>query len=142
MGLIVLDSGVIIGVLTSADVHHTAATAALSMVTGDPHRTLMLPASGYAEVLVHPFRAPDAHAAVAKVDAYLRALPVAINPMTEQIAKQAARLRAQHRVLRLPDALVIATALDNGAERILTTDDRWPIIPGLSVEVIERSPPT
>jgi predicted nucleic acid-binding protein len=35
----------------------------------------------------------------------------------------AARLRAQHgRVLRLPDALVLATAAVLGADRVMTTD--------------------
>jgi hypothetical protein len=37
--------------------------------------------------------------------------------------------------VRLPDALVIATALELGAERVTTTDGRWPTLP-LRVEVV------
>jgi hypothetical protein len=44
-------------------------------------------------------------------------------------------LRAEHNSLRLPDALVIATALAVEANVLLTTDRRWPNFP-LRVEVI------
>jgi hypothetical protein len=37
----------------------------------------------------------------------------------------AAELRAQHRSLRLPDALVIATGIVDDASVILTGDARW-----------------
>jgi predicted nucleic acid-binding protein len=43
-----------------------------------------------------------------------------------EIATAAARLRARHRSLRLPDALVIATASVRRADRLVTTDRRWP----------------
>jgi predicted nucleic acid-binding protein len=46
----------------------------------------------------------------------------------------AAQLRAQHGPrLRLPDALVVATALELSADRLLTTDKRWPDV-GLKLE--------
>src|SRR2546428_547383 len=49
---------------------------------------------------------------------------IRIEPLNEQIAERAARLRAHHRTLRLPDALVLATAdaLDATA---LTCDRSW-----------------
>ncbi|MHB8460746.1 MAG: hypothetical protein ACYDB6_11915 [Candidatus Limnocylindrales bacterium] len=46
-------------------------------------------------------------------------------------------MRARHGSrLRLPDALVVATAIAIGGERVITTDSRWPRLP-LRVEVIQ-----
>ncbi len=133
MALTILDAGVVIAILDGSDVHHDAAIAAVAtaMDRGDD---LVLPASAYAEVLVAPHRrGPDA---VATVDEFVDALPGDVEPATRAIAAQAAELRAQHGTgLRLPDALVIATALALGAERVLTTDAGWPRLP-ITVEVI------
>lgn len=41
-------------------------------------------------------------------------------------ARQAARLRADHRSVKLPDAFVIATAITHNADALLTTDRGWP----------------
>ncbi|MGH3714537.1 MAG: type II toxin-antitoxin system VapC family toxin [Micromonosporaceae bacterium] len=43
----------------------------------------------------------------------------------EEVAVQAAALRAKHRSLRLPDALVIAVGIVDDASMILTADKRW-----------------
>jgi predicted nucleic acid-binding protein len=89
---------------------------------------LAIPASAYAEVLVGPFR--QGASAVAKVDEFLAALPARVEPATREIAATAARLRAQHGTkLRLPDALVVATAVELGAAQLLTTDGGWPSLP-------------
>jgi predicted nucleic acid-binding protein len=73
---------------------------------------------------------------VATVDAFVTALPARIEPLSTEIARQAAELRAIHgSVLRLPDALVLATAKTLGAQWVLTTDRRWPEV-GVGVEEI------
>ena len=41
-------------------------------------------------------------------------------------ATDAAALRAKHGSLKLPDALVIATARMLGADLLVTTDRKWP----------------
>ena len=131
--MIVLDAGVVIAVLDATDVHHQAAREALSAALLDPVE-LVLPASAYAEVLVAPSRAGAA--AVATVDAFIDGLPARIEPTSRAIAASAAALRARHgSALRLPDALVIATAEVLRAERVLTTDARWPRL-DLQVEVL------
>jgi predicted nucleic acid-binding protein len=124
MGLIVLDAGVVIGLLDAGDSHHAGARAALTALLADAH-DLVLPASAYAECLVSPSRrGPDA---VAIVDQFLDTLPARIEPVSRTIAAAAAGLRARHGpALRLPDALVVATALELDAEAIVTTDARWP----------------
>lgn len=126
MDLIVLDAGVIIAVLDSSDTHHNSARDALG-VELDRGSSLVLPASAYAEVLVAPFRRDGDSASV--VDSLIDALPATVQAVTRAIARAAAELRAQHGSrLRLPDALVVATAAELGADRILTTDRRWPTL--------------
>lgn len=129
----VLDAGVVIAILDSSDVHHAAAAAAVTRARerGD---TLVLPSSAYAECLVSPYRhGPEA---VAVVDSFVDALPARVEPASRAIASTAAELRARHAgALRLPDALVVATALVVGADRLLTTDAGWPALP-VPVEVL------
>lgn len=127
MGLIVLDAGIVIAALDGSDAHHAAAIAALreARASGDE---LVVPASAYAESLVGPSR--RGNDAVATVDAFLDALPAAIAPASREIGREAAALRAAHgSALRLPDALVLATARVLGASLTLTTDAGWPATP-------------
>ena len=135
MALTVLDAGVVIAILDASDVHHQAALAGVKSAV-DRGDELVLPASAYAEVLVAPHR--RGRQAVATVEAFVDALPARVEPATRAIAAIAAELRARHGAkLRLPDSLVVATALGLGAERVLTTDARWPRLP-VTVEVIRQ----
>lgn len=124
MGLTVLDAGVIIGLLDGNDAHHAAAREAIASALRD-EQELVLPASAYAECLVAPSRrGPDA---IAIVDEMLDSLPVRVEPIVRATAAAAAGLRAVHGgSLRLPDALVVATALALDADRVITTDGGWP----------------
>ena len=133
MGLTVLDAGVVIALLDAADTHHVAAVASIR-VARERGDDLVLPASAYAECLVSPHRrGPDA---VGVDYAFLDPLPARVEPADRSIAAAAAALRAVHGpALRLPDALVIATALARGANRILTTDAGWPAVP-VEVEIL------
>lgn len=133
MALTVLDAGVVIAVVEQSDLHHDAAHRAVGAAL-DAGQRLVLPAAAYAEVLVKPSRAGGD--AVSIIDEFIDALPAAVEPITRPIAAEAARLRAMHgRALRLPDALVIATARSIGASQILTTDAGWPAV-GVSTIVI------
>ncbi len=133
MALTVLDAGVVIAMLDATDAHHSVARAALreALDRGD---ALVLPASAYAECLVGPLRrGPEA---AATVDAFVQALPARVEPVTRSIARAAAVLRARHgRAVRLPDALVLATAIELQAHRLLTTDAGWPLL-DVPVQVI------
>ena len=131
MGLTVVDAGIIIGVLDGADAHHDAAVRLLSKVIDEDDR-IAVPASAYAEALVGPARrGPSARRVV---DEFLADMAADVEPITRQSAARAAELRATHgRRLKLPDALVVAVAMHLKADRILTTDRRWPKLP---VEVL------
>ncbi len=137
MGLTVLDAGILIAILDAHDVHHrTSRDAVAAALQGGA--TLVLPASGYAEVLVAPFR--RGAEAASEVDAFVDALPAVVEPATRTVARAAAELRARYaNRLRLPDALVVATAIELGADRVITTDAGWPDLP-VSVEVVGPAP--
>ncbi|MEL6890149.1 MAG: PIN domain-containing protein [Actinomycetota bacterium] len=123
MGLTHLDAGAIIGFLDGDDAHHDAAHAALAGAL-DHGESLGIAASALAECLVGPARRrPEA---VDLVRTMIDRLPVSVVNLGAEIATQAAALRARHRTLKLPDALVIATAETSCADRLITTDQHWP----------------
>lgn len=123
MGLTVLDAGVIIGFLDANDAHHAKARVALGEAR-DRNDRLVIPASAFAQILVGPSR-KGTDAVVAVRDLVDR-VPIAIEPLHAEIAAAAAVLRARHRSLKLPDALVIATAGHLDADHLITTDREWP----------------
>ena len=63
--------------------------------------------------------------AVRRTDAFVDAIIDSVEPIDREIAKRAAKLRASHQTIRLPDALVLATGQARGASTILTADRRW-----------------
>lgn len=118
MALIILDASVVIAHLNPADALHARAVSAFTAVASE---VLLLPASALAETLVAPARRGRLADARAAIDAMM----IRIAPLTDAVAERAAGLRAAHRALRLPDALVIATGEHLDAESILTADRRW-----------------
>lgn len=133
MDLTILDAGVVIAILNADDAHHDGARRSLAAIRDRGDR-LVVPASAYAEILVAPLRQNAASGDV--VDRFLEALPASVEPATREIAHRAAELRASHGSrLRLPDALVVATAIALDASRVLTTDAGWPDV-GITVEVV------
>lgn len=133
MGSLVLDSSVLIALLTAADPHHEAARAAL---TEAPESDVLIPAVAYAEAMVGPFRAGGSE--LRKAEQFFATLPGRIEPVSAVIARTAARLRAATPALRLPDALILATGEELRAEAILTADARWTEI-SKRVRVVRRA---
>ena len=84
-----------------------------------------------AEVLVKPFADDN----VALQQLYIEALQarptLRIVPVTRDILIAAARLRAQHTALKMPDALHAATALAEGTQIFISNDARFVAVPGL-----------
>lgn len=109
MEALILDASVLIGLLDSADAHHARAVDDVEVADRDGHR-LLLPASAYSETLV-------AFARVRRLEEAreaITAMGITIVPLTDKIAERAAELRARHTSLRLPDAIVLATAQEIG----------------------------
>jgi predicted nucleic acid-binding protein len=115
---LVLDASVLIGLLDTADAHHERSIDAVEAAdrTG---RQLLVPASAYSEALVAFARAgriDDAREAIASMG-------ISVTPLNEAIAERSAELRARHERLRLPDAIVLATARELGGH-LLSYDQR------------------
>lgn len=118
MGSLILDASVLIGLLDAADAHHERAVTAVDCADQAGHR-LVAPSSAYSEALVAFARAGrlvDARDAIA-------AMGIEVTPLTAAMAERAAQLRADHKHLRLPDAIVVACSRELGGE-LLTYDDR------------------
>lgn len=135
MGLIHLDAGVVIGFLDGDDAHHPAARLVLAEALRDGDQVAMA-ASAFAECLVGPSHRGDA--AVQVVRDLFERLPISIVALDQDTAVVAARLRSAHRSLRLPDALVIATAMRREADQLITTDRRWPTARALRLKIAIR----
>jgi predicted nucleic acid-binding protein len=115
---LILDASVVIGLLDTADPHHERAIVDVGAADVEG-RQLLLPASAYSETLVAFARArrlEDARRAIA-------AMGITVVSLTGTIAERAAELRARHSRLRLPDAIVLATADEVGG-RLLSYDRR------------------
>lgn len=122
MALVVLDAGVVIAALDTADANHAAAVAALRRHASDDVR---IPASALAEALV----APSRRGVIREVRETIESLGLAVAPLDEETAVVAAALRARRRTVRLPDALVAATGESLEADLVLTTDRRLARLP-------------
>jgi predicted nucleic acid-binding protein len=131
VGLIHLDAGVVIGLLDADDAHHDSANAALARVMRTGDRVAMA-ASAFAECLVGPQRRGPR--AVAVVDDVVDRLPIEIVERDREIARTAPSLRATHTQVRQPDALVLATAMEESADELLTTDRKWPTARALKLD--------
>jgi predicted nucleic acid-binding protein len=115
---LILDASVLIGLLDTEDEHHARSVDDVEQadLAG---RQLLAPASAYSESLVafaRINRLPAAREAIG-------GMGIAAVPLTDAIAERAAELRARYHSLRLPDALVLATAEEHGGT-LLTYDDR------------------
>ena len=130
MALTVFDAGIVIAGFESENVHPERAAAAVgaTIARGD---TMLLPASAYAELMVRPAAGGDK--LLARADDAVDDLGILVVPADRDTARAAARLRAKHRSLRLPDALVIATAIILDADHLLTTDKAWKRLRNLGV---------
>ena len=117
MALTLVDAGVVIALLDPDDEHHGAARNCFAEHESD---RLLLAASAYAEALVAPARVGRTDEVRARIAELIEVLP-----LDAETAEVAARLRATHPALRLPDALVLASAEITQADVVLTTDRRW-----------------
>jgi predicted nucleic acid-binding protein len=119
---IALDSSVLIYHLEDAEPYSSLTEIALGAVAeGAP--AAVLSTISVTELLVKPF-ADGREDRVAVFEKFVLSLPnAAIVPPGYRAAREAARLRARYD-LRTPDALLLATAIDEKAEAFLTNDGR------------------
>lgn len=119
MPVVVLDSSVVVALLSPTDTLHDSAVLEVAGRELAGAR-LLVPAVAWAEVFTGAVR--RGADGVAALRAFREHAIHAVVPVDEQVAEEAARLRADGPGLRLPDALVVATGRTTGAEVVLTGD--------------------
>jgi predicted nucleic acid-binding protein len=120
VAVIVADASVLIATLDADDAHHRGARAALAEAWTE-REAIVVPAVAYAESMVRPLAAGGE--ALARAEAFFATQVV--EPLTRPAARIAGALRARHRGLRMPDALILATAIELDADAVVTADGRW-----------------
>jgi predicted nucleic acid-binding protein len=101
----VLDTDVVIAALDRSDPHHRQAAKLMrALIEAGAPRLLSL--INYAEALVRP---AETEASMRTAVAAVQALDIELTPPTTTIARDAARLRANHNI-SLADGFAIATA--------------------------------
>ncbi|MGH7882992.1 MAG: type II toxin-antitoxin system VapC family toxin [Candidatus Dormibacteraceae bacterium] len=119
MGVIVVDSSVLISVLDDSQSTHQRAKQELAIAAQNSE--FIIPAVAFSETLVDPYRTSLEQGRL--VESRIRRLG-RIEAVTEEISSRAAQLRAK-RKLKLPDALIIATGIELHVSEILTFDKDW-----------------
>ena len=122
--LIALDASATLAYLAGSETMSAAATWIFDGCLASGRNAGVLSTLTAAELLVRPFRAGDA--SVANVEGFLRFFgSIRLAEVTYPVARTAARLRAATGI-SMPDAIVIGTAIELGADIIATYDRGWP----------------
>ncbi len=128
---VVLDSDAVVGFLDRDDALHEAADAAIRDLIRETR--LLVSAITYAEVLTG---AKLGHHDEDHVRGFFTQLISGVLPVDTTVADAAADLRARSRSLRMPDALIVATAeTDPDTDLIVTGDRKVARLPELRCEV-------
>lgn len=89
-----------------------------------------------AECLVGPFKNGDT-GLEARYRAFFADPDVICLPITAAILERAARLRANHPSIKLPDAIHLATAIEHGCGAFVTGDARLAACTEIAVELLK-----
>jgi predicted nucleic acid-binding protein len=116
---VVLDSDAVVGFLDRDDALHEAADAAIRDLVRE--QRLVVSVITYAEVLTG---AKLGHHDEEHVRGFFSQLISAVLPVDTAVADVAAGLRSRSKALRMPDALIVATAETDPDTRLVVTGDR------------------
>lgn len=128
---VVLDSDAVVGFLDRNDALHDAADTVIRDLVRD--QRLLVSAVTYAEVLTG---ARLGHHDEDQVRGFFSGLISEVLPVDMAVAEQAAELRSRRKSLRMPDALILATAeICPEVDLVVTGDSEAAKAPGLSCKV-------
>jgi hypothetical protein len=128
---VVLDSDAVVGFLDRNDALHAAADTAIREVARESR--LLVSVITYAELQTG---ARLGHHPQEKVQGFFTQLISAVLPVDLKVADRAAELRSSRKSLRMPDALVLATAeTAEDADMIVTGDEKLSKVPGVACGV-------
>ena len=127
----ILDSNAVIGFLDRGDALHDSATAAVRKLV--PRQRLFASVVTYVEVLTG---AKLGHQDEEHIRGFFADLISAVLPIDLSTGDKAAEIRARSKSLRMPDALILATAeTDPEVDLLVTGDARATKVPGLQCRV-------
>ena len=129
MGIALLDSNTVIGFLDADDLMHQAADTAVRAAATE--HVFVVSVVTVAELLTGAKLGHHDERTVRRFFAQTTSTRI---PLDEPVAERAAELRAAHKALKMPDALILATA-DLHADVVLTGDERWLNVIGLTCEL-------
>lgn len=134
MGVVLLDSVVIVAFLDRSDAFHNAADRRLRALANQER--LIVSAVSYAELLTG---VTLGHHDEQVARGFFDELIDSIVPVDKEVAERAAELRGMKKSLKMPDALTLATADCYPADLVLSGDAGWARVPGCrcQIEVIE-----
>jgi predicted nucleic acid-binding protein len=128
---VVLDSDAVVGFLDRMDALHDAADAAIRDLIRD--QRLLVSVVSYAEVLTG---ARLGHHDEDQVRGFFSGLISGVVPVDVVVADMAAELRSRRKSLRMPDALILATAeILPEIDLVVTGDMQVATVSGLSCKV-------
>jgi predicted nucleic acid-binding protein len=130
VALVLVDSVVVAGYLDRDDAFHTASDQRLRSLAGRDR--LIASVVTYAELLTG---AGTGHHEEDLVRGFFAELVDDLLPVDRPVAERAAGLLAAKAGLRLPDAMILATAERCGADLVIGGDATWAKIPGYGCEV-------
>ena len=130
--LVGIDSSIVIYAMEADPVFGGVSREVLNLVTAGELQAAMS-TFVISEALVVPYRVGTHEAAEQYLGALQREPNLAILQPDLDICREAARLRAEHRSLRLPDAIHLATAIAARASAFVTNDQRLPAVPGIDL---------
>jgi len=134
---IVLDTSAVLAYLTGTEAASEAAAAIVDDVIATGRAQAIVSAVTVAETLVRPLRSRSATAVQIVEDFLLRFPNLSVEPVTADVGREAARIRAVTAV-RTPDAIILATAVHVAATMVVGNDRSWPALAkraGLSFDV-------
>ena len=121
--LLVIDTSATLAYLVGTERASGAAAFVFDGCIGTSRNPALLSTVTAAELLVRPFRA--GRAALATVEGFLQFFgELRLAEVTYAVAREAARIRAATG-LSMPDALIVATAVESGAQLLVTNDGQW-----------------
>lgn len=130
MGIALLDSNTVVGFLDADDPLHVPADAAVKSTAAE--HAFVVSVVTVAELLTGAKLGHHDEATVRRFFAQVVSRRI---PLDEPTAERAADLRAAHRALKLPDALILATG-DLNADVVLTADETLLKTPGLNCQIL------
>jgi predicted nucleic acid-binding protein len=97
---------------------------------------LMVSVVTESELLVRPERDRD-EAAIERIGDLLSEDGIYVVNVDRRIGRRAARLRAENRSA-LPDAIIVATAIETGCDAIVTNDGNWRRVTDIPVVILDE----